>query len=418
MSSNTTTKTFPSKKEILDEVKKTGQFNRAAQNLGFAETSLRRYAQKNGFWNDVIEARQKAQDERTVIKAEDPSNIEEVDLLKQRNSALESALKKTKKENVMEERIAQRLETVAQTVTPKYVPAAHVDDEEFDDHEFLLLFSDTHAGEVVDSEQTLGMNEYNWEIMLARMQKLQTSVLSYQRNRPYKISKLNVAMLGDMLSGDIHEELAITNEMPTEEAVVQFGYDASAWLEEFTPYFEKIHVVGVPGNHPRKTKKPSMKEAHNNSDWVSYKLIQALLQDHDNFTFDFPRSGYHTLTVADRWRMLLMHGDGIRTTMPGVPWGGVVRRVTVLEQQFAQAKQPLDYVALGHFHTANALDGVGTKTFMNGSLKGLDEYSLRQFGSGRHPTQLLLTFHPKNGVTDISYIDLEATSPNDPEYRI
>lgn len=97
--------------------------------------------------------------------------------------------------------------------------------------------------------------------------------------------------------------------------------------------------------------------------------------------------------------------------MPGVPWGGVVRRITVLEQQFAAAKQPIDYVCLGHFHALNTLEGVGARTLMNGSVKGLDEYSMKQFGSGRSPSQLLATFHEKRGLTGTRIIDLIDKQP-------
>ena len=314
--------------------------------------------------------------------------------------------------SVMEERILKRLEEGIQSAKARYSPLAIPKSQrKLDQHEFVLLFSDTHASEVVSHEETLGMNEYDWSIMLARMARMQRSVLSYQAHRPYPVKKLNVFMLGDMLSGDIHHELAVTNDRSTEEAAVQFGLDSATWLEEFIPHFPEIHVAGVPGNHPRKTQKPQSKQAFNNGDWTAYNVAQTYLRQNSSITWNIARAAYATAIVAERWRMLLMHGDGIRSTMPGVPWGGVVRRVTTLEQQFAKARQPLDYVALGHFHTANALDGVGVKTFLNGSVKGLDEYSLKQFGSGRPPSQLLLTFHPKQGVTDVSYIDLVDPAP-------
>jgi hypothetical protein len=218
-------------------------------------------------------------------------------------------------------------------------------------------------------------------------------------------------MLGDMLSGDIHDELAQTNEFPNEEATVQFALDGAEWLTGFEDHFGQISVAGVPGNHPRRAKKPTAKMAANNSDWTAYQMMRLYHRGNPKFEWQFPKAAYTVVTVAERWRTLLMHGDGIRSTMPGVPWGGVVRRITTLEQQFSKAKQPIDYVALGHFHTANALDGVGVKTFLNGSVKGLDEYSLRQFGSGRHPSQLLLTFHREHGISDVSYIDLEPQLP-------
>jgi len=336
--------------------------------------------------------------------------ISREEMLEQELNELRSATQKQRKMSVLEERILARLESGIEAAKPRYSPLS-IPKARHDEHEFALLFSDTHASEVVSREETLGMNEYDWCIMLDRMARLQRAVLSYQQNRPYPIRKLHVWMLGDMLSGDIHQELAETNDRTTEQAAVQFGLDSAAWLEGFVPHFKEISVAGVPGNHPRRTKKPSAKRAFNNADWTAYQVARIYLRQHKSFQWEIPNAGMMTTTVAERWRVLLMHGDGIRSSMPGVPWGGVVRRITTLEQQFAKAKQPLDYVALGHFHTANALDGVGVKTFLNGSVKGLDEYSLKQFGSGRPPSQLLLTFHPRKGVTDVSYIDLEEVAP-------
>lgn len=273
--------------------------------------------------------------------------------------------------------------------------------------EMVLLLSDLHASEVVSLEETRGINEYNWEIMLSRLDGVRRAILSHKQHFGFEVEKLNVHMLGDMLSGDIHDELAITNDRPTSEAIVQLAYDTAEWLKALADEFPKIHVAGVPGNHPRATKKPQAKQAHNNGDWLFYQMVAALLRGHDQFSFDFPRGSYNIQMICDRFRTLLMHGDGIRSTMPGVPWGGVIRRVTVLEQQFNAARQPLDYVVLGHFHTQNALDGVSSKTFVNGSVKGADEYSIKQFGSGRPAAQTLLTFHPERGWTGQYQVTLQ-----------
>ena len=39
----------------------------------------------------------------------------------------------------------------------------------------------------------------------------------------------------------------------------------------------------------------------------------------------------------------------------------------------------------------------------------VDEYAIERFGGGEPPTQMLVTFHPRRGLTDISYIDLART---------
>lgn len=415
--------------ELVEIVLKAGTYTAAASHFGWLRDKFTRYLSSRSLKirtdKELEQQRKEAtktekQLEKEVAEAEKEDlaqrikerEVNRVDQLEHQVKELERALRKERDNDIIAERILDRFSDAIDKVEPKYNPDVIPSiDRELDEHEFVLLFSDTHAGEVVSSEETLGLNEYNWDIMLERMGKIQESVLSYQAHRPYSVSKLHVFNLGDSLSGDIHDELLATNDRPMAEATVQFGYDQAEFLAGFAPYFESIEFVGVPGNHPRATKKPSNKEAHNNADWIANKITELALQYEPKFDFYLPKSAFATHIVADRWRCLLMHGDGIRSTMPGVPWGGVARRVTTLEQQFAKAKQPIDYVTLGHFHTANVLDGVGSKTFVNGSVKGPDEYSLKQFGSGRQAIQLLLTFHPRNGLTDVSYIDLQPVSP-------
>lgn len=80
-----------------------------------------------------------------------------------------------------------------------------------------------------------------------------------------------------------------------------------------------------------------------------------------------------------------------------------MRRVKEKRSQFMEHGIKLDGFALGHFHQANAVSG---PIWMNGSVKGADEYSLKNFGSSDPPEQLLLTFDPdKQRRTDVSTIN-------------
>ena len=333
--------------------------------------------------------------------------------LKLENQRLRAAADRAAKGEIAEERVLQRIEAAARMVSVDYEPQPFERPVAGDrtEQELVLLWSDLHAAEVVSLEETRGINEYDWSIMESRMEGAQKAVFSHADHFGFNASGLTIAMLGDMLSGDIHEELAITNDRPLAEAVVDLAAAHVPWILRFADHFGHVRIAGVPGNHPRSTKKPKMKQAHDNADWLFYHFLRALLQDDERIEFDIARGSFNVITLADRWRALLMHGDGIRTTMPGVPWGGVIRRITVLESQFVAARQPLDYVMLGHFHTRNSLDGVQSKTFLNGSVKGADEYSLKSFGSGRPAAQSLLSFHPKRGWTGEYSINLQGVQP-------
>lgn len=352
---------LPPLEDVLRAVAETASVSQAAHALGIPRNTLVGYIEREGWSDKVAAARVRAEQKRI-----EDEEVREVELLRHRVKELESAARKHRQDDVKDERYIRRIEEAVPAAKPRYSPLAIPKGPRGAEHEFVLLFSDAHAGEVVTRDETLGMNEYDWKVMLDRMARIQRSVLSYQEHRPYPVRKLHIAALGDNLSGSIHEDLAVTNEYADAEATVQFGYDFAKFVGEFVPHFESIGVTGISGNHPRRTKKSSHKRPFNNDDYVAYHVARTYLRSMGSVSFDIPPSDFGTMTVAERWRFLLMHGDGIRSTMPGVPWGGVLRRVTTLESQFAAAGQPVDYVALGHFHSANALDGVGVKTFMNG----------------------------------------------------
>jgi hypothetical protein len=103
----------------------------------------------------------------------------------------------------------------------------------------------------------------------------------------------------------------------------------------------------------------------------------------------------------------MFHGDSVGpSAMVGVPTGGIVRHVAKLRNQYATLGLPVDLFVCGHFHEVNIYGG--KRVIINGSIKGPDEYGLDRYGEAALPMQLLLTFHPKRGLTDISYLDMVA----------
>ena len=123
------------------------------------------------------------------------------------------------------------MEDTIQAKAARYSPAVFKASADLRPHEFVLCWSDLHAAEKVFTDQVHGLNEYGWEIMLERHDALRRSVLSFKENRPYPIARLRILGLGDMVSGDIHDELRETNEMILMETALQLGYDMAEWIE-------------------------------------------------------------------------------------------------------------------------------------------------------------------------------------------
>lgn len=385
--------------ETPDLIRKHG-IVQAGRMVGMTAPGLRYRAEREGWPLAKERAAQK------ISPA--PEEVSEVEMLRARVKELEKAVKRDRKEHVYDERVTAAVEANLQRVKPKFKapPLKNARKGSKTGHEFVLLLSDLHAGEQVSLEETGGINSYNWDIMLKRLGKLRESIASYQANRPYTIDRLRIFALGDQLSGNIHAELEATNEIPLAEATVQLGADTAEYVESFTEIFPEVTFDGVVGNHPRSHKKPWAKQGFDNADWTSYHIAAQSLRKHERVTFDIPKSSQHQVTIAGRWNGVLFHGDGIRSTMPGVPWGGVTRRVNALAPSYLAIGTQVHYWFLGHFHQANWVQTNAGWIAMNGSVKGPDEYSMKAFGGGAPAQQVLLTFHPEHGATDFSVIDL------------
>lgn len=78
-------------------------------------------------------------------------------------------------------------------------------------------------------------------------------------------------------------------------------------------------------------------------------------------------------------------------------------RIQKYRNEFQAAGLPVEYFHCGHFHVANAIEQ--GRLIMNGSVIGLNEFSIKKFGYGFSPVQALSTFHPTKGLTDVSFLD-------------
>ena len=83
--------------------------------------------------------------------------------------------------------------------------------------------------------------------------------LATLRRQFVPLPKLVVPMLGDMISGDIHDELAITNVGNNLDQMIYGAHVIAQSLIRLAANFEEVFVPCVVGNHGRMTKKPPMK---------------------------------------------------------------------------------------------------------------------------------------------------------------
>lgn len=114
----------------------------------------------------------------------------------------------------------------------------------------FLIASDWHADEVVKVSTVLGKNEYNRDIAEKRIKNFFSNAIYMVKKKP--VDNLVVGLIGDMIGGYIHDELAQTNSMTPMQGV-QFVktliISGLMAIHDELPDLQKIVVVGICGNH-------------------------------------------------------------------------------------------------------------------------------------------------------------------------
>lgn len=345
-------------------------------------------------------------DSKRATAAKPGEAVSREEVLQAENVELRRQVTQARKMEVFDHRALDVLERNVQAIQfegdARYDFVHPAVDADLTTHTHALQYSDLHAAEVVSFEAMNGLNEYNWAIMDVRHQRLARAIRSFKKNRPYPIDDLYIWGLGDMVTGDIHDELRETNEIIISEAAVKLGlYMADFVATELVPLYKRIQIDAVVGNHGRVTKKPEFKSATKNWDWIAYKIMELRLAEFPSVTVKLPTSFETVVQIYDK-NILLFHGDGVISNMPGVPWGGIQRRTKELADTYNSIGLHIDHFACGHYHEANVTGQ--RRILMNGSLKGPDEYSMKRYGGGRPACQLLHTFHPTRGLVGTDYL--------------
>jgi len=277
----------------------------------------------------------------------------------------------------------------------------------------IAPLTDTHIGDNVELEEMMGLNEYNIDIFNKRLYGWANQVvtLAELRRNSAEVGELIVPMLGDMISGDIHEELARTNNDHCMGQMIRGANLISQALMFIAPHFDKVRVPCVVGNHGRMTRKPPMKNKYMDWDYMLYQWVSVFCQNQKNIEFHIPKTFMTTINVCNR-NILLAHGDFINGGGSGTSINrGVSNMRNVLsfrkglkeeinniqDNSLESVPDNYDSALLGHFHRIDEID-IGTgAVHICGCMKGGDEFAMQRVQAINKPRQLVLYYHPKYG---------------------
>ena len=270
--------------------------------------------------------------------------------------------------------------------------------------------TDTHVGDRVTSDQTTGINEYNLDIFNQRLYGWTEQIIllsSYRRNIA-DVEELVIPMLGDMVSGDIHEELARTNIGNCMEQMMNGAFLISQAIMKVSQYFRKVRVAGVVGNHGRMTRKIPSKDKYMDWDYMLYQWIAAFCKDQKNIKFHIPKNFSTIINVANR-NVLIMHGDSISGGGTSASFTRMIGQMRGVQQQNKDwhGQQSFDDVMIGHFHRIDEYD-IGTGAmYICGTMKGSDEFTTNRLHVSSPPKHLITYWHPDHGNVGKEIIRLD-----------
>lgn len=235
----------------------------------------------------------------------------------------------------------------------------------------VTVLSDCHFDEVVNPAELDGRNAYDRRIAEIRLERYFTHVCSLAQDYLTGMTYDGVVLMlgGDLISGDIHEELQDTNDAQTLDTVLHWSSKIAGGIDLLAEEFGRVHVPVVVGNHGRRSRKPRAKgRARDNFDWMIGQLLARHFDKDQRVTFQIPDGTDAIVRIHDT-NLLLTHGDQVSGGggIGGI-WPPIMRMIAK-----KRVRQQFDAVVMGHWHQLIMAPTAGV--VVNGALKGEDEYA-------------------------------------------
>ena len=254
--------------------------------------------------------------------------------------------------------------------------------------------SDWHAEEKVFGAAIHDLNSFDLQEAEKRIKRLFSKIvelIEWQSNLA-PVAELWLPLLGDLMTGFLHDDLVESNSLSPVEACV-FLRDQLCNGIDFLVKETKLPIA-VPtcqGNHGRTTQKMRIKTSSKNSyEWLLYKTLEKLYQKNKRVTFMVGEGYLNIQNILGR-KVRFHHGDGIRY-QGGI--GGISIPVNKAISQWDKVEM-CDLDVFGHYHQ---FLWNYNKWVCCGSLIGYTEYALSIKADWQHPTQTFIVLDKDYGV--------------------
>ena len=277
--------------------------------------------------------------------------------------------------------------------------------------EAVMQDSDWHIGEYQDSDEIEGINAFNHEIAISRVNDLvhrENRIIDRLRSS-YSIKNGVIISTGDMITGDLRDEATRTNEFDVPVQVIKSAELFASSAMGLSQNMDHLRVEYITAdNHSRLTRKPQSKNQGTNSfNYLVAILAKKLLSRQNNIEFNIHIEPQKVINVLGR-QYLTMHGHQIQG-WAGIPFYGIERKVSkesqgrlamIMEDPSRMKSLGFHKIIGGHLHMP-----ITTMYYwFSGSLMGTTAHD-RHNGRYSPPSQPMWFVDPKHG--EFGRIDFE-----------
>ena len=223
--------------------------------------------------------------------------------------------------------------------------------------DLLCHLTDVHCGIEIHNWK----NDFDEDILKKRIEKFTSDILDI---RGMHQSENCYLVIGEILSGIIHNNLRLQNNMDLMEQFKYVSELISAMLIRLANHFNHIYVYTTPGNHSRISPKKEEALDGENMDILLPFYLKARMQNVKNITIC-------DNTIEPEIAMFNIRGNNVFAAH-----GHKDSPSNVVQNFTMMFNIKPDIVLLGHRHT-NAMETVyDTKVIQSGCVSGADAYAM------------------------------------------
>lgn len=266
-------------------------------------------------------------------------------------------LKRLYREQARRESFLNVVKRVMSEDVEPLVEPNHIGGFNYSNNDLIVSLTDIHTGIEIDN----AFNKFNENILRKRFNTYLQKILEVRERHN---SEKCYVIIGEVVSGIIHNNLRIENNLDLMQSFKLVATLISDFLTELSKYFNSVHVYINEGNHSRISPNKDDNIQGENVDVLVPFYLKARLQLIDDIFI-------HENEVMEEIAMFKVRGNIVMSAH------GDNDKVSSVVQKFTMLfdVKP-DLVYLGHRHT-NAMETVyDTKVIQSGCLSGTDNYAL------------------------------------------